>query len=175
MRRFAVAAVLTALVFPVAAEDHGVERVVASFIGLKGETVGTLELIETDKGVLVKAELRGLKPGLHGFHFHEKAVCDPATKFTSAGAHFDHSGHKHTKRGTHMHGPMAGDMPNQPVGPDGVLRVSEVNANVTLRSGHASLLDHDGAALIVHAEADDYKAHSTAAGARIACAEIKRR
>ena len=29
--------------------------------------------------VVVKAEVRGLTPGLHGFHIHEKGDCSSAT------------------------------------------------------------------------------------------------
>src|SRR5690349_2997312 len=51
-----------------------------------GQVVGKVTLVEAPKGVLLKVEAKGLTPGWHGLHFHEKADCSKAD-FTSAGGH----------------------------------------------------------------------------------------
>jgi Cu-Zn family superoxide dismutase len=46
---------------------------------------------------------------------------------------------------------------------------------VTLTHGASAILDSDGAALVLHASADDYKSDPAGnAGARIACGVIQR-
>src|SRR6187549_1481048 len=51
-----------------------------------GAAHGSLTVTAAPKGVLLRIEAKGLKPGWHGVHFHEKGACsDP--KFTSAGSH----------------------------------------------------------------------------------------
>lgn len=64
----------------------------ANVVGLDGASLGTVTLQDTPTGVLVTADLKGLPEGDHGFHFHEKGVCDPATKFDSAGGHLPRVG-----------------------------------------------------------------------------------
>lgn len=61
----------------------------------KQETVGVVRISETEHGLLFEPNLRGLEPGIHGFHVHEKPSCDPAEKdgdmtaAAAAGGHFD--------------------------------------------------------------------------------------
>lgn len=143
----------------------------AKAIGLDGGSLGTVELRETPTGVLVMTDLKGLPAGDHGFHFHEKGNCDPASKFDSAGGHFAAGAARH---GLMVQGgPHGGDMPNQHVGADGMLKAQVLNTGVTLASGPRSLEDADGSALVIHSGADDYASQpSGAAGSRIACAVI---
>jgi superoxide dismutase, Cu-Zn family len=69
-------------------------------------------------------------------------------------------------------GPHAGDMPNLHVPADGKLQIEVLNPLVTL-SAESALLDADGAALVIHAAADDYKTDPAGnAGDRIACGVI---
>ena len=145
----------------------------ANFINAQGQPVGKATLTQTPNGVLISAELAGLPPGEHAFHIHEVGQCDPATAFDSAKGHYDPRGHKHgfTVEG----GPHAGDMPNQFVGQDGKLRLDAFNPNVTLGSGQATVFDQDGSALVIHANADDYRSQPSGnAGGRIACAVIEK-
>lgn len=67
----------------------------ADVIGLDGKPMGTVMLQDTTGGVLVTTDLKGIPAGDHGFHFHEKGVCEPAQKFTTAGGHFTGGDHKH--------------------------------------------------------------------------------
>ena len=173
-----LAACAAALAAPAAlAGDHAHHQITetsavrADVVGLDGKSLGTAVLQDTPTGVLVTTDLKGLTAGEHGFHFHEKGICDAAGKFITAGGHFT--------AGVAMHGlmvqggPHGGDMPNQHVGADGVLRTQVLNTGVALAAGSRSLKDTDGSALVIHAGADDYKSQpSGAAGDRIACAVI---
>lgn len=143
----------------------------ATVIGLDGAALGMVTLRDTPSGVLVSADLKGLPEGEHGFHFHQKGICNPAEKFTTSGGHFDPEGHMH---GLLVEGgPHGGDMPNQYVGANGVLVTQILNTGVTLAPGAKSLFDADGSALVIHAGADDYMSQPSGdAGGRIACAVV---
>lgn len=145
----------------------------AVFMNQQGQTIGSATLIETPNGVLVRADLINLPPGVHGFHIHEVGACDPATKFESAGGHYNPTGAKH---GYMVEGgPHAGDMPNQTVGADGKVLVEVMNPSVTFGDGKATLFDANGSAIVVHATADDYRSQpSGAAGDRLACGVIQK-
>jgi Cu-Zn family superoxide dismutase len=145
----------------------------ATFVNQQGVQVGTATLAQAANGVLINIELTGLPPGGHGFHIHETGRCDPTTGFESAGEHYAPGGHTH---GYLVEGgPHAGDMPNQFAGQDGRLRADVFNPNVTLYPGPLTLFDDDGSALIVHANADDYRNQPSGdAGGRVACAVIER-
>jgi Cu-Zn family superoxide dismutase len=135
-----------------------------------GRAVGDADLTQTPAGVLIKLQLKGIKPGEHAFHIHAVGKCEPP--FTSAGGHFNPGHHKHGM----MAGPgHAGDMPNLHVPQSGDLSVEVLNAAVTLDKGKPnSLFDADGSALVVHATADDYKSDPAGnAGDRIACGVIQ--
>jgi Cu-Zn family superoxide dismutase len=154
-----------------ASETATAPKVHADVIGLTGKKLGMVMLEETPAGVLVTADLKGLPPGDHAFHFHQKGLCDTATKFDSAGGHFAGGDHQHGYLSPK--GPHGGDMPNQHVGADGVLRTQILNTGVTLSPGSKSLFDADGSALVIHAGLDDYTSQPAGnAGGRIACAVI---
>jgi Cu-Zn family superoxide dismutase len=138
-----------------------------------GQVAGTATLTEAPGGVLLRVEVKGLPPGWHGLHFHEVGDCSKAD-FTSAG------GHVHTSP-SHVHGLLnpaaneAGDLPNLFVAADGAGQGEFFAPMVSLSGagGKAALLDGDGAALIVHANADDHMSQPIGgAGARIACGVI---
>lgn len=138
-----------------------------------GRRVGTATLTEVDNGVLVVAEVNGLPPGRHGFHFHEKGLCE-GPKFESAGGHFNPLGRQHGPE--NPHGPHGGDMPNIVVLADGTGRAWTLNPYATLKEGERSLFRTGGTALMIHANADDYYTDPTGnAGDRIACGVITRR
>ncbi|MDE8652065.1 superoxide dismutase family protein [Novosphingobium album (ex Liu et al. 2023)] len=143
----------------------------AAVIDATGKRIGMVMLEQTPSGVLVTADIKGLPQGEHGFHFHEKGLCDPAAKFASAGGHFAPGGHQHGLKVAG--GPHEGDMPNQYVGADGVLKAEVINPHVRLGEGPGSIADADGTALVIHADPDDYTSQPAGnAGGRIACAVI---
>ncbi|WP_137391203.1 superoxide dismutase family protein [Rhodoligotrophos defluvii] len=163
-----------ALLFGLAAPSfaQSPETAEGTFLNGKGERIGTATLEQTPNGVLIAVDIEGLPAGEHGFHIHETGRCEPSTGFESAGGHYAPRGHQHGFQDAE--GPHAGDMPNQFVQDDGVLRAEVVNRNVTLRSDTGTLFDEDGSALVVHAKSDDYTSQpSGKAGDRLACAVIE--
>ena len=132
-----------------------------------GQAVGTVRAWQTAGGVTFHVNGWGLPHGIHGIHVHSVGRCDPPD-FASAGGHWNPAGKKHGLN--NPAGPHAGDLPNVDVAANGVL-----SATVTLPGASmASLLDADGAALVLHAGPDDYVTDpSGSSGARIACAIIR--
>jgi len=139
----------------------------AALADAEGNDVGTVELTETHHGTLVVAKLKDLPEGAHAFHVHTTGLCEPP--FTSAGGHYNPASAKHGF-GAEA-GPHAGDMPNLYIPAAGELTIEVFNANVAVDD---SLLDADGAAVVIHAGADDYETDPTGnAGDRIACGVLK--
>lgn len=139
-----------------------------------GKVLGTATLTEAPHGVLLRFELKGLTPGWHGLHFHEKGDCG-TPDFKSAGAHV------HTTANV-VHGLLNpdgndnGDLPNLFAGADGSATAELFSPMVSLKGagGRPALLDADGSALVVHASPDDYKTQPIGgAGARVACGVVK--
>jgi Cu-Zn family superoxide dismutase len=135
----------------------------------QGNEVGKATLAATPSGTLLTLELTAAPPGAHGFHIHAVGKCEPPD-FASAGGHFNPDETKHGL--LNPEGPHAGDMPNIHVPEGGKLTVEVLNPLVTL-SKESALLDEDGSALVLHADADDYKTDPAGhAGGRIACGVI---
>lgn len=176
MRRIVPAAVLLAACFGGSkAPKMPPQAVTSASFTLQtgdGREVGQGSLQQTAGGVLITAALSGMPAGTHGIHFHTIGQC-VAPDFTSAGAHFNPTMKMHGSR--NPAGPHAGDLTNISIPEGGVLRVELLAPNVRLGPGEGSLLDADGAALVIHALADDYQTDpSGASGTRIACGVIKR-
>jgi Cu-Zn family superoxide dismutase len=141
----------------------------ASLKDAKGNEVGRATLTETSSGLLIRLDVTAAPSGEHALHFHAVGKCEPPD-FKSAGPHFNPSEAKHGLE--NPEGPHAGDMPNLHVPADGRLSLEVLNQAVTL-SGKAALLDDDGAALVIHEAADDYRTDPAGnAGDRIACGII---
>ncbi len=136
-----------------------------------GKTVGKVELREGKSGVVLTVELTSATAGAHAMHFHDKGKCE-GPKFESAGPHFNPSGGKHGLMSEH--GGHAGDLPNLYVPESGAVKAEIFVKGARLKDGPHPLLDADGAALVVHAKADDYSTDpSGASGDRVACGELK--
>ncbi|HKY81627.1 MAG TPA: superoxide dismutase family protein [Sphingobium sp.] len=132
-----------------------------------GSARGEARVTEAADGLHVVVKAQGLTPGLHAVHVHMTGSCT-APDFTSAGGHWNPTGHKHGKdnpQGMHM-----GDMPNMLVGSDGAGEMEYVIPGGTLRTGTTAVLDSDGAAVVIHAQADDNRTDPAGnAGGRVAC------
>jgi superoxide dismutase, Cu-Zn family len=141
----------------------------ASLKDASGNEVGRATLTETSSGLLMRLDVTAAPSGEHALHFHAVGKCEPPD-FKSAGPHFNPAEAKHGFE--NAEGPHAGDMPNLHVPADGRLSIEVLNPAVTL-SGKSALLDDDGAALVIHAAADDYRTDPAGnAGDRIACGII---
>src|SRR5690625_240619 len=155
------------------AEKAGESKEVhVEMINTEGAKIGVATLKQEADGVNIAIDVAGLSKGTHGFHIHEKGVCEPPD-FKSAGEHFNPTDMKHGF--DNPEGPHAGDLPNLEVGKDGNVQESFVNEMVTLKKGEPnSLLREGGTALVIHEDPDDNVSQPSGnSGARIACGVIK--
>jgi Cu-Zn family superoxide dismutase len=135
-----------------------------------GKSVGTISLSSAPKGVAMKLDLMGLKPGVHAIHVHQTAKCD-GPDFTSAGGHFNpmmkHHGFQNPE------GPHAGDIPNFTVDGAGKAATTVTAPGVILGDGDNSMFANGGTAIVIHAGEDDGKSDPAGnAGARVACGVV---
>jgi len=142
----------------------------ASLKDATGKDVGTVQLVQTPHGVLLRMSLKGVASGEHAFHIHAVGKCE--APFTSAGGHFNPASRKHGMEAAD--GAHAGDMPNLFIPANGELRIDVANHMITLAKGQPnSVFDADGSAIIIHAGPDDYKTDPAGnAGDRIVCGVI---
>jgi len=138
-----------------------------------GQVIGTAQLTEDAQGVVqVKLDATGLPAGQHGIHIHTVGKCEPAD-FTGAGGHFNPAGKKHGL--LNPDGPHAGDLPALTADAGGAVHYEATTDRVSISSGPLTLLDADGSALVIHANADDQSTDPTGnSGGRIACGVIQK-
>lgn len=116
---------------------------VAMLKGADGRAVASVRLIERRNGkVEVLVGARGLEPGFHAFHVHEKGICE-LPGFTTAGGHF--------KGDDQAHGEHAGDMPPLLVTADGKARLAFVTDSFDI----GELTAGDGSAIMIHVGRDN--------------------
>jgi Cu-Zn family superoxide dismutase len=131
-----------------------------------GNVEGTVWFTAVPGGVAVKASLKGLAAGNHGFHVHEFGDCT-APDGASAGGHFNPKGSPHgapTDAARH-----AGDLGNIQPAADGTATLEWTDPAMKL-DGPDGVIGH---AVIVHANPDDLKTQPTGnAGGRVACGVI---
>lgn len=153
-------------------EDDKLPSLKVNLMDGNGKPVGTAELTEEEDALRIMVDAENLPEGTHGFHFHEKGVCE-APDFESAGGHFNPTGASHGL--DNEEGPHAGDLPNLQVGPDGTVKEEFFVDNLTLLAGEENSLYHEGGtSLVIHAEADDGKTQPSGnSGDRIACGVVE--
>lgn len=136
-----------------------------------GNSLAEAELLQMADGVRLIVHAKGLPAGDYGLHLHAVGRCT-APDFTSAGPHFNPAGHQHGR--DNPMGAHAGDLPNIHVDDKGVGDLDVMLPGLRLADGETPLVDADGAAIVLHAKADDYRTDPAGnAGSRIACGEIK--
>jgi len=149
---------------PMAAPDVPVST--ANLVSSSGAVLGTVRVFSEPTGVMLRIDATGVPAGQHGVHVHTTGRCDPPG-FTSAGPHWNPTERKHGHRnpaGFHM-----GDLGNLGVGADGRLIAGLLVPQATIDA----LRDADGAALVLHAKADDEVTDPSGnSGDRIACAVL---
>ena len=160
-------ALASVIALPAAAADMSIAN--STIKDSDGNVVGAATLQQTPAGVLLRVTFSGLPPDTHGFHIHETGACE-APSFKSAGGHLMESGSSHGYMSED--GPHLGDMPNIHVPDSGALELEALTGIIDMDE---QLFDDDGAALVIHQGADDYRSQpSGAAGPRIACGVIAR-
>lgn len=123
---------------------------------------GVVAFTQKDGYVEITGEVRGLTPGLHGFHVHEFGDVS-ALDGGSAGGHFNPTGMPHggpddAKR-------HVGDLGNIKADDSGRAVIQMRDKLVQLHGSHSVI----GRTVVVHAKADDLKSQPSGdAGARVA-------
>lgn len=148
-------------------------------LGGDGEAVGQATFTEGPSGVLIRMEFSegSLPEGWHGLHLHAAGDCsDFASGFQASSAHVT-PGHETQHGLLNPNGPEAGDLSNIYAPASGPFSAEVFSPFVTLHSAaigdRQPLLDADGAALLIHASADDHTSQPIGgAGGRIACAAL---
>jgi Cu-Zn family superoxide dismutase len=134
-----------------------------------GAAIGTVHVSETPYGLVFTPDLKGLPPGLHGFHVHEKPSCAPAEQNGNmvpaggAGGHLDPAGTK--KHGTPWGDGHLGDLTGLFVAADG-------SATYPVLAPRLKMADLQGRSLMVHAGGDNHADHPAplgGGGPRVAC------
>ena len=150
--------------------DSGGEDARAELRDAAGRVVAQAEVREVDGGLRIVVDAAGVGPGVHGVHIHAVGRCDPPG-FESAGPHWNPTGRQHGRenpQGAHL-----GDLPNLTIGSGGRGRLEFTAAGAQLR-GERGALDRDGAAVVIHATADDNRTDPSGnSGARIACGVLR--
>lgn len=131
-----------------------------------GQPVGNVSVTPSATGLNLSVTAGPLAPGTYGIHIHEKGLCDgPA--FASAGMHWNPTARQHGRQ--NPAGSHHGDLPNLVIGADG-----NGSLSATTMGTLAMLMDSDGAAVVLHAAADDGVTDPSGnSGARIACAVLE--
>lgn len=138
-----------------------------------GAALGTIAVSESAHGLAFAPALKGMSPGLHGFHLHRNPDCGPAEKdgaivpALAAGGHHDPAGTGH--HGSPWGDGHLGDLPPLFVAADGTA------IQPVLAPRLRSLDDIRGRALVIHAGGDnhaDTPAPLGGGGARVACGVI---
>ena len=143
-------------------------RATATMRNAAGREVGMLTLTDSAQGISVSGHLTGLPPGTHGIHFHMVGQCQPP--YESAGGHWNPTNKQHGTQ--NPQGPHLGDLPNITVAGDSSAHVQLASPGGTLR-GANGLMDSDGAAVVIHAAADDNRTDPAgASGARLVCGVV---
>src|SRR6478736_9164477 len=138
-----------------------------TLVNSAGQAIGTIRAWQTAGGIAFHIEASGLPHGVHAIHVHPIGRCDPPD-FASAGTHWNPTNRQHGLN--NPMGPHAGDMPNVTVAANGVLKETVILPHATM----AQLLDADGAAILIHAGADDYVSQPSGnSGPKIACAVLR--
>lgn len=132
---------------------------------------GTMQFYQMPYGVEVFVQVEGLPAfnktkskqiGPHGFHIHEKGVCelgDGKEPFKSSGGHWNPD--------NQPHGNHAGDFP--------VLFSNQGRTRMIFFTDRFQVKDIIGKSVIIHEGPDDYRSQpSGASGKRIACGIIER-
>ncbi|GGD96387.1 superoxide dismutase family protein [Planktosalinus lacus] len=133
-------------------------------------TQGRIQFVDENGAVSMMAKFRGLTPGMHAIHLHEKADCS-APDGTSTGGHWNPTFAQHGKWGDEA-GYHKGDIGNFEADADGNGSIEFKTDEWCIGCGDDTK-DILGKAVIVHEGVDDFVTQPTGdAGGRISCGGI---
>ena len=131
---------------------------------------GTATFVERSSKVMVDGRFKGLTPGQHGIHIHEKGDCS-APDAMSAGGHYNPSGEPHGAPGSARH--HGGDFGNVTADANGDATLSATLDAARFGIGMLSSNSIAGKALVIHADPDDLSSQPAGnSGKRVACGLI---
>lgn len=134
------------------------------------KNIGNVVAVETPYGVALYPNLKGLTPGVHGFHVHQNPDCGMADNGMGmkAGGHWDPE-----KKGKHSfpwdNNGHKGDLPSLIVSADGVANIPVMTPKIK------TLEELKGHSLMIHVGGDNFHDQPAAlggGGARMACGVI---
>lgn len=174
MNKWIIATLAGCASLPLQAASLNIEINTVSADGV-GASLGTVAVEQSAYGLVFSPDLKGLEPGVHGFHIHANPSCDAAPKdgkntpALAAGGHWDPA-----EAGKHG-APWSddghrGDLPALYVAADGTA------TQPVLAPRLKALKDIKGRALMLHAGADNHSDHPAPLGggaARIACGVVE--
>lgn len=144
------------------------ESITAALADPSGQSKGTATATQAGDAIVVRIAANGLGQGVHGAHVHTIGACAPPA-FESAGPHWNPTDRKHGEQ--NPDGKHRGDLPNLTAAADGSGDVEYRVEGAQL----AQMLDADGAAIVIHERADDYRTDPAGeSGGRIACGVFER-
>ena len=138
-----------------------------------GASIGQVSISESKYGLVFTPSLKGLPPGMHGFHLHQNPSCDPKEKdgqmvpALAAGGHYDPSDSK--RHDTPWGNGHLGDLP-------GLFADADGNASQPVLAPRLKAADIAGRSLMVHVGGDNHADHPAplgGGGGRMACGVIK--
>ncbi|EFG1183757.1 superoxide dismutase [Cu-Zn] SodC [Escherichia coli] len=162
MKRFSLAILALVVATGAQAASEKVEMNLVTSQGV-GQSIGSVTITETDKGLEFSPDLKALPPGEHGFHIHAKA-----SAAESAGGHLDPQNtgkHEGPEGAGHL-----GDLPALVVNNDGKATDAVIAPRLK------SLDEVKDKALMVHVGGDnmsDQPKPLGGGGERYACGVIK--
>lgn len=133
-----------------------------------GTRLGSLRFSQTNRGLVVQADVQGLLPGRNSLHIHQFRSCDPAVDKgqlvpgAAAGPHWDptgvmaHAGHGHGHGSHGSHGSTAQDLPLGDL-PDLIANADGISTSVVAATRLTSLNQILGRSVIVHRGVDGPK------------------
>lgn len=136
------------------------------------ESIGNIAVSTSEYGVVFTPSLRGLVPGIHGFHLHQNPSCHAAKKVSkmvpglAAGGHYDPS-NTQTHDAPWGKGHL-GDLPPLYVMNDG-------SASQPVLAPRLRMNDVKGRALMIHAGGDNHSDTPKplgGGGARVGCGTV---
>ena len=167
---------VTSLFFVLCASSAMADTIVqVSMVDAKGvgASIGQVSISESKYGLVFTPSLKGLPPGMHGFHLHQNPSCDAKEQngqmvaALAAGGHYDPSDSK--RHDTPWGNGHLGDLP-------GLFADADGNASQPVLAPRLKAADIAGRSLMVHVGGDNHADHPAplgGGGARMACGLIK--
>ncbi|MGF1549446.1 MAG: superoxide dismutase family protein [Sphingomonadaceae bacterium] len=157
---------------PVPVAAPGYISAIAELRDAQGNYKGAARFTQlSNNSIRVRIDAENLPAGAHGAHLHDIGVCAPPD-FSSAGSHWNPTDADHgfdNPAGKHK-----GDLPNLLIGADGRGMLEYTIDRASLGGEPYRLLDENGAAVVVHARADDMRTDPAGdSGPPIACGVIR--